>query len=55
MSIRARRLISDLFFLFDSDNLMKYLRPFAEEGKVVGDEDVKAFFEHLKGQEAPGR
>ncbi|KDQ53835.1 hypothetical protein JAAARDRAFT_60941 [Jaapia argillacea MUCL 33604] len=27
------------------DDLMKYLRPFAQEGKVVREEDVKAFFE----------
>lgn len=27
------------------DGLVQYLRPFAQEGKVVGEADVKAFFE----------
>ncbi|KIY46539.1 hypothetical protein FISHEDRAFT_66441 [Fistulina hepatica ATCC 64428] len=30
------------------DQLMAYLRPFAQEGKVVADADVQAFFEKLK-------
>ncbi|KAF8904557.1 hypothetical protein CPB85DRAFT_1376906 [Mucidula mucida] len=34
------------------DNLVQYLRPFANEGKVVGDEDVKAFFDKLREQSA---
>jgi hypothetical protein len=29
------------------DNLRAYLRPFAEDGKVVGDADVQTFFEQL--------
>lgn len=32
----------------DRDNLLAYLRPFAQEGKVVSQEDVTAFFETLK-------
>jgi E3 ubiquitin-protein ligase UBR7 len=27
------------------DDLMAYLRPFAQEGRVVGDADISAFFE----------
>jgi len=27
------------------DELVQYLRPFAQEGKVVGETDVKAFFD----------
>ena len=27
------------------DDLLSYLRPFAEEGKVVGDADIRQFFE----------
>ncbi|KAG8974334.1 hypothetical protein FRC05_007640 [Tulasnella sp. 425] len=30
------------------DDLLAYLRPFAQEGKVVSEEDVTAFFEALK-------
>lgn len=29
------------------DNLRAYLRPFAEEGKVVAEADVQTFFEQL--------
>ncbi|KAG6837393.1 hypothetical protein H0H93_010011 [Arthromyces matolae] len=29
------------------DNLVKYLRPFAQEGKVVGESDIKQFFDSL--------
>jgi E3 ubiquitin-protein ligase UBR7 len=31
--------------LGDSDELVQYLRPFAQQGKVVNEADVKAFFE----------
>lgn len=30
------------------DDLMKYLRPFAQEGKVVNEADVQEFFASLK-------
>ncbi|KIY65358.1 hypothetical protein CYLTODRAFT_456375 [Cylindrobasidium torrendii FP15055 ss-10] len=36
------------------DKLVGYLKPFAQEGKVVGDEDVKAFFEELREQQKKG-
>lgn len=29
------------------DELTKYLRPFAQEGKVVNETDVKSFFDSL--------
>ena len=29
----------------DRDGLVQYLRPFAQEGKVVSEADVRAFFE----------
>ncbi|KZP23381.1 hypothetical protein FIBSPDRAFT_786274 [Athelia psychrophila] len=32
------------------DGLMDYLRPFAAEGRVVGEEDVRAFFEEKERQ-----
>lgn len=32
------------------DGLMEYLRPFATEGRVVGEEDVRAFFEQKERQ-----
>ena len=32
---------------FFSDDLIKYLRPFAEEGKVVNESDVREFFASL--------
>ncbi|KAH7922543.1 hypothetical protein BV22DRAFT_1094441 [Leucogyrophana mollusca] len=35
------------------DDLMAYLRPFAQEGKVVGESDVTAFFEALKEGKRP--
>jgi len=35
------------------DNLLNYLRPFAQEGKVVSEQDVAAFFEALKEGKAP--
>ncbi|KAJ7705439.1 hypothetical protein B0H17DRAFT_973989 [Mycena rosella] len=34
------------------DNLRAYLRPFAEEGKVVGEADVQSFFEELNRSKA---
>ncbi|KAF8880534.1 hypothetical protein BD779DRAFT_1548779 [Infundibulicybe gibba] len=37
------------------DNLVKYLRPFAQEGKVVGEADVKQFFDSLKETEKAHR
>lgn len=30
------------------DDLLKYLRPFAQEGRVVQDSDVQAFFEERR-------
>jgi len=35
------------------DNLLTYLRPFAQEGKVVSEKDVNAFFEALKEGKTP--
>ncbi|KAG8853841.1 hypothetical protein FRB96_007981 [Tulasnella sp. 330] len=35
------------------DDLFAYLRPFAQEGKVVSETDVTAFFEALKAGERP--
>ena len=32
------------------DGLMEYLRPFATEGRVVGEADVRAFFEEKERQ-----
>lgn len=31
-----------------SDDLVKYLRPFASEGKTVSESDINSFFEALK-------
>jgi E3 ubiquitin-protein ligase UBR7 len=33
------------------DNLKTFLQPFAESGKAVGAEDIKAYFEKLRGDE----
>jgi E3 ubiquitin-protein ligase UBR7 len=33
---------------FSRDDLVAYLRPFAQEGKVVNENDVKEFFEKLR-------
>lgn len=33
------------YFLMTSDELVQYLRPFAQQGKVVNETDVKAFFD----------
>lgn len=32
---------------FYSDDLMKYLRPFAQEGKIVNEADIQSFFDAL--------
>ncbi|PBK71494.1 hypothetical protein ARMSODRAFT_934247 [Armillaria solidipes] len=34
------------------DDLVQYLRPFAQEGKVVGEVDVRAFFNRLQEEKA---
>jgi len=38
-----------------SDDLKKYLRPFAQEGKVVNETDVRSFFESLTEAARKGR
>lgn len=40
--------IADILPRVHRDDLLAYLRPFAQEGKVVSEEDVTAFFEALK-------
>ena len=37
--------VSDKTPFMPSDDLLQYLRPFAQEGKVVGEADVRRFFE----------
>jgi E3 ubiquitin-protein ligase UBR7 len=32
---------------FHRDDLLAYLRPFAQEGRIVGEADVRQFFEAL--------
>ncbi|KAJ6598430.1 hypothetical protein DFH09DRAFT_1131763 [Mycena vulgaris] len=44
---RERAIDGILAFNAMRDNLRAYLRPFAEEGKVVADADVQSFFEQL--------
>ena len=34
-----------MILLTNSDELVQYLRPFAQQGKVVNETDVKAFFD----------
>lgn len=43
LPVHIRPLIS--FSLLNRDDLLSYLRPFAQEGKVVNEADVRAFFE----------
>ena len=43
---------SDAVFI-PSDNLLEYLRPFAQEGKIVEEADVTQFFETLKEKRRP--
>jgi len=31
------------------DGLMQFLRPFAQEGKVVAEEDIHRFFQNMQG------
>jgi E3 ubiquitin-protein ligase UBR7 len=38
---------SPLFFFFCRDDLITFLRPFAQEGKVVNEADIRGFFESL--------
>ncbi|KAJ6611197.1 hypothetical protein B0H10DRAFT_2057382 [Mycena sp. CBHHK59/15] len=45
---RDRAIDGILAFNAMRDNLRAYLRPFAEEGKVVAETDVQSFFETLK-------
>ncbi|KAJ7220570.1 hypothetical protein GGX14DRAFT_675219 [Mycena pura] len=45
---RDRAIDGILAFNKMRDKLRAYLRPFAEEGKVVGEADVQSFFEELK-------
>ena len=33
------------------DKVKNFLQPFAESGKAVGAEDIKAYFEKLRGDE----
>jgi E3 ubiquitin-protein ligase UBR7 len=33
---------------FHRDDLLAYLRPFAQEGRIVGEADVRQFFETLQ-------
>jgi len=35
------------------DDLLSYLRPFAAEGRVVGENDMKEFFEQRKARMSP--
>ncbi|KAJ7841062.1 hypothetical protein B0H14DRAFT_2512457 [Mycena olivaceomarginata] len=44
---RERAIDGIIAFNAMRDNLRAYLRPFAEDGKVVGDADVQTFFEQL--------
>lgn len=37
------------------DDLVKYLRPFAQEGKVVNEADVKSFFERMVEEKRASR
>lgn len=37
------------------DDLVKYLRPFAQEGKVVNEADVKSFFERMVEEKSASR
>jgi len=34
------------------DKVKAFLKPYAESGKAVGAEDIKAYFEKLRGDEA---
>ncbi|KAJ7267385.1 hypothetical protein C8J57DRAFT_364703 [Mycena rebaudengoi] len=52
---RERAIDGILAFNAMRDNLRDYLRPFAEEGKVVADADVQSFFEALKKTNAEAK
>ncbi|KAF8201219.1 hypothetical protein K438DRAFT_1821619 [Mycena galopus ATCC 62051] len=49
---RDRAIDGILAFNAMRDNLRAYLRPFAEDGKVVGEADVQTFFEQLNKERA---
>lgn len=56
VGFHSHRLAFQVFethLLLCRDDLLAYLRPFAQEGKVVSDTDVTAFFDALKSGERP--
>ncbi|KAF2477992.1 uncharacterized protein BDR25DRAFT_250448 [Lindgomyces ingoldianus] len=48
---RARAIQGAMAYAHLKDNLKTFLQPFAESGQAVGAEDIKAYFEKLRGDE----
>jgi E3 ubiquitin-protein ligase UBR7 len=48
---RVRAIQGAMAYAHLKDNLKGFLKPFAESGKAVGAEDIKAYFEKLRGDE----
>ncbi|ORY01347.1 putative zinc finger in N-recognin-domain-containing protein [Clohesyomyces aquaticus] len=48
---RARAIQGAMAYAHLKDNLKAFLQPFAESGQAVGAEDIKAYFEKLRGDE----
>jgi E3 ubiquitin-protein ligase UBR7 len=52
---RVRAIEGAMVYNHLRDKVKEFLRPFAETGKAVGAEDIKAYFEKLRGDEQPIR
>jgi E3 ubiquitin-protein ligase UBR7 len=48
---RVRAIQGAMAYAHLKDNLKGFLKPFAESGKAVGAEDIKSYFEKLRGDE----
>jgi len=48
---RVRAIQGAMAYAHLKDNLKSFFQPFAESGKAVGAEDIKAYFEKLRGDE----
>lgn len=49
---RARAIQGAMAFAHLKDGLKAFLKPYAEEGKAVGAEDINVFFQKLRGDDA---
>lgn len=48
---RVRAIQGAMAYAHLKDNLKAFFQPFAESGQAVGAEDIKAYFEKLRGDE----